>query len=171
MNLFVRKRLHESALTGTNGSSKNIKLVGSTPCGRPLFVWSRWQARGPATTLARGPTTTPAQGPATTPKRRSGKYNHSVEKRSKQAAIVSSKSEKPKPLPPAYDDPWKKYQIGRVNPLWLTAFRLVQMAGTGACHYAETEVWQIQPFCGEKIQTSCDYLFQIRESKTVATCL
>ena len=58
-----------------------------------------------------------------------------------------------------------------IKLVWLTAFRLVQMAGTGACHYAEKEVWQIQPFCGEKIQASCDCLVQIRESKTVATCL
>ena len=58
-----------------------------------------------------------------------------------------------------------------IKLVWLTAFRLVHMAGTGACHYAETEVWQIQPFCGEKTQASCDCLFKIRESKTVATCL
>ena len=40
--------------------------------------------------------------------------------------------------------------------MWLTTFRLVAMAGTGACHYvgtgvchyAGTEVWQIQPFSG-----------------------
>jgi len=28
-----------------------------------------------------------------------------------------------------------------IELVWLTAFRLVHMAGTGACHYAETEVW------------------------------
>jgi len=38
-----------------------------------------------------------------------GKYNRTVEKRSKQAAIVSSKSEKPKLLPPAYNHPWRAY--------------------------------------------------------------
>jgi len=32
-----------------------------------------------------------------------------VEKRSKQAAIAFSKSENPKPLPPAYDLPWRTY--------------------------------------------------------------
>ena len=36
-------------------------------------------------------------GLATTKKRGSGKYNRSVEKRSKQAAVVSSKSESPNP--------------------------------------------------------------------------
>ena len=58
-----------------------------------------------------------------------------------------------------------------IKLVWLTAFRLVQMAGTGACHYAGTEVCQIQPFCREKIQASCGCLFQIRESKTVASWL
>jgi len=32
-----------------------------------------------------------------------------VQKRSRQAAIVSSKSEQTKPLPPAYDHPWRTY--------------------------------------------------------------
>ena len=32
-----------------------------------------------------------------------------VEKRSRQTAIVSSKSEDTKPLPPAYDHPWRTY--------------------------------------------------------------
>jgi len=58
-----------------------------------------------------------------------------------------------------------------IKLVWLTAFRLVQMAGTGACHYAGTGAWQIQPFCEAKIQASCSYLFQIRESKPVAACL
>ncbi len=32
-----------------------------------------------------------------------------IEKRPKQAAVVSSKSEDAKPLPPAYDHPWRTY--------------------------------------------------------------
>ena len=44
-------------------------------------------------------------GLATMKKRGSGKYNRSVKQRSKQAAVVSSKSESPKLLPPAYDHP------------------------------------------------------------------
>jgi hypothetical protein len=39
------------------------------------------------------------------------------------------------------------------------------MAGTGACHYTETGVWQIQPFCEEKIQASCDCLSKAEEPK------
>ena len=66
-----------------------------------------------------------------------------------------------------------------IKLVWLTVFRLVQMAGTGAwhyagtraCHYEETGIWQIQPFCEAKIQARCSCLFQIRESKTVAACL
>ena len=53
--------------------------------------------------------TTPARGPATTKKRGSGKYNRSVKQRSKQDAVVSSKSESPNLLPPAYDHPWRTY--------------------------------------------------------------
>ena len=58
-----------------------------------------------------------------------------------------------------------------IKLVWLTAFRSVYMAGTGACHYPETEVWQIQPFCEAKIQASCNCLFQIREYKLISTCL
>ena len=38
-----------------------------------------------------------------------GKYKRSVKQRSKQDAVVSSKSENPNPLPPAYDHPWRAY--------------------------------------------------------------
>jgi len=48
-------------------------------------------------------------GAATTKKRGSGKYNRSVKQRSKQDAVVSSKSESPNLLPPAYDHPWRTY--------------------------------------------------------------
>jgi len=58
-----------------------------------------------------------------------------------------------------------------IKLVWLTGFRLVQVAGTGACHYEEMGIWQMQPFCEAKIQSRCGCLFQIREPKTVAASL
>jgi len=80
--------LTQVALTGTNGSFKNIKLVW-------LTAFRLVQVAG--------------TGVATTPVRRSAKYNRSVKQRSKQAAVVSSKSENPNSLSPAYDHPWRTY--------------------------------------------------------------
>jgi hypothetical protein len=39
------------------------------------------------------------------------------------------------------------------------------MAGRGACHYAGKGLSQIQPFCGEKTQASCDCLSKAEKPK------
>jgi len=85
-NCLTQIALTQEELTGTNGSFKNIKLVW-------LTVFRLVQVAGTRV--------------ANTPARGSGKYNRSVKQRSKRDAVVSSKSESPNSLTPAYDHPWR----------------------------------------------------------------
>ena len=89
---------------GTGVATTPARRSGATPArGLPIHRHGGCHYAGTGACHYTG------RGPATTPKRGFGKYKRSVKQRSKQAAVVSSKSESPKPLPPAYDHPWRTY--------------------------------------------------------------
>ena len=112
LKLPLQIALTQVELTGTNGSFKNIKLVWLTAFRLVQMAGTgacHYTGSGACHYTGTGACHYAGTGVGTTPVRGLGKYNRSVKQRSRQAAVVSSKSESPNLLPPAYDHPWRTY--------------------------------------------------------------